>query len=333
MSNKIISLLDLVEKGGKAAEVGAIRVWQGQKVQKQADGSWKYVTGEKAGKELAFAKEADDLVEVGSLIPKPIKKVSHIVEKEFNTLANNYHKWWIANKKNEVQGKTSEQMLKMQELAKKQLETFNTAYGEPFNIKVFFDGIEKHGEKTEEYVKAVDKFKQEATEAADNPNKLDKSIVSVDQQGSAIETSSFAIDLSTIPARILQYFYNTMEGYKLGELPREIYLNPDHTLFLVSTDDGLYSGYVVRRTEESFEKIGKVEKQTIPTIIQFLLAKEYLSIEDFLGNEELPPSDELEPLGASLEETTINEVPQEPKLSESQFNLANNLINLLNKII
>ncbi len=114
--------------------------------------------------------------------------------------------------------------------------------------------------------------------------KMNKSMVSVDQQGTALETGNFAMEKQASDKYWLNKFYEAMTDFQFGDVPKEISLSNDYRIFLAKVDDGLYSGYIRKMDSTSLSDysengtINRVEKQTIPAIIQFLTAKEYISL-------------------------------------------------------
>lgn len=158
---------------------------------------------------------------------------------------------------------------------------------------------------------------------------LNKSVIAVDEQGSAIETANYAIDLDLADQTWLDKFTEVMTHFNYGDAPRTIELNDSYQIILVKVDDGLYSGIVKQKIDWDgssalMENVAKVEKQTIPTIIQFLKAKEYLK----------PIPKEIQQVMAKPEITTdvVNELPVTTTAVENR-SLMHKLLDLLDKLI
>jgi len=123
--------------------------------------------------------------------------------------------------------------------------------------------------------KAKDRWKCSKSEM------IEKSLIAVDEQGSAVETANYNIDAEATESQV-DLFYNTMQGYNYGDAPRTIELDSGYSIILSKVDDGLYSGFVRQTVDWDGdspleETVGKVEKQTIPAIISYLKAKEFIS--------------------------------------------------------
>lgn len=126
--------------------------------------------------------------------------------------------------------------------------------------------------------KAIDHKKDISnTIAAVNKKLMTKSVVMMGQQDAAeVDTGKFANEHGKNLDGWQEHIQNCMADYNYGDTPREISIDKG-TLFLTKVDDGMYSGYV-RLTHNQMEDNAKVriERMTIPSLSQFLLAKEYV---------------------------------------------------------
>lgn len=165
---------------------------------------------------------------------------------------------------------------------------------------------DKHSQAMQKDVDAEAALKRKKAEAR---SRMSKSDLAVDLQGSSIETSNYSLDSANAGDKWLEIFLLAMTGIEYGDMPRDIQLDLGHYISLVKTDDGIYSG-VVRATmnsegENLETNVFKLEKQTIPTIIQALKAKEYI----------LPSINVPEPV-AIMEEPALNVSIQSIETSE-----------------
>lgn len=107
---------------------------------------------------------------------------------------------------------------------------------------------------------------------------IEKSIVMMGQQDSAeVDTGKFAQEHeSPFVQDWIMRVQHLMMGYSFGDAPRSIGLD-NAELYLVKVDDGMYSGNI-KLFNEGMEDNAKVriERMTIPSMIQFLMAKEYI---------------------------------------------------------
>lgn len=162
-------------------------------------------------------------------------------------------------------------------------------------------------------------------------NNLDlyKSEIAMDDQGSAIETANYSKDVDEAETALIKEFQDLMSNFGYGDTPREKLLGHGYSIIMSKVDDGLYSGFIRQTTEEGLEEtVGKVEKQTIPTIIQYLKAKEYLKVvepEELSVELEVAPQEVAE-LNQALEPTPV------PVVSNGK-EIALKLIDLLDRLV
>ena len=138
---------------------------------------------------------------------------------------------------------------------------------------------------------------------------LKKSEVAMnDEHGNpSIETSDYSIDeAASKDSMWFTKFTEAMKDYAYGQEPVDIDLPNGHNMSLVKVDDGIYSGFVKKVDDDGLpETVLQVEKLPIPTIIQFLRAKEVITPEP-------------EPVEQSLEEPQAIEASMEEPMDGPQ---------------
>jgi len=104
---------------------------------------------------------------------------------------------------------------------------------------------------------------------------LKKSLVNIDQMGTEVETSDFAVELNSIEDdsnyKILK---EKLENFSYGDTPIEFRLRNDKTLYIGKVDEGVYTGHVKSSELEPFDGSYRIERMTLPTLVQYLKAKE-----------------------------------------------------------
>ena len=127
---------------------------------------------------------------------------------------------------------------------------------------------------------------QKAMKNIDLLETLRKNVVSTDDQGSATETGMYSNDLySNASNPLMDVIREALEGNEFSGDPVKIMIAPD-TIFTCTKDtDGVYSGTVNRNNEN----VLKIEKQTIPTLLQMLKIKELIPAE--VSEPEKPDDD------------------------------------------
>lgn len=111
--------------------------------------------------------------------------------------------------------------------------------------------------------------------------KIKKSVVMMGHNDAAeVDTGKFAQEHGKNLEGWHDHIQNCMNGYSYGDVPREISIDKG-MLYLTKVDDGMYSGYVktiLPLPDGQMEDNAKVriERMTIPSLCQFLLAKEYV---------------------------------------------------------
>ena len=118
---------------------------------------------------------------------------------------------------------------------------------------------------------------QKALQELDLYETLKKNVISTDDQGSATETGDYGNDLYHNAGHpLMDQIKDALEGHMYGVDPVEIMIGPDRKLVAVKTDEGVYSGHVKRIKDGEEENILKIEKQTLPTLLQMLKIKEII---------------------------------------------------------
>lgn len=140
-----------------------------------------------------------------------------------------------------------------------------------------------------------------------------KKAIAHGQPGPALNTSDYSIDeMASKNDKLCKELETLMEGYSFGDNPRELDL-ASHKLSLVKVDDGFYSGSVrvkEDQTGNSGDVVHRIEKMTIPSMVQTLKAKGYVHSEP-----ELSPVQNLE--AAKFEQ--IEEVAKEHFAAEASM--------------
>jgi hypothetical protein len=118
--------------------------------------------------------------------------------------------------------------------------------------------------------------------------KVKKSVTSMLPNDSLeVDTSKFAIESKLSQEHELtERLQRTMEDYSYGDEPRLVSLDKGD-LYLTKVDDGVYSGYIrlsqmvnnpdaeSMQLMEDNSKV-RIERMTIPTLVNFLIAKEFI---------------------------------------------------------
>lgn len=114
-----------------------------------------------------------------------------------------------------------------------------------------------------------------------------KSYMQLDQtEGtSQMHTTEFAQE-SEMAAPIISVIESAMQDYKAGDLPVAIPLD-EGTLHLVKIDDGIFSGFVKKFDRDGLEEtVANIDKMTIPSMVQFLKAKQLISNKPQVSQED-----------------------------------------------
>ena len=118
---------------------------------------------------------------------------------------------------------------------------------------------------------------QKAMKEVDLLETLRKNVVPTDDQGSATETGMYSNDLySNASNPLMGIIKDALEDHMFGTDPVKVMISPGTILTAVKVDDGVYSGHVTRENAGEVENVLKIEKQTLPTLLQFLKVKELI---------------------------------------------------------
>lgn len=161
----------------------------------------------------------------------------------------------------------------LEKIAKFHMRQFKTNFG-------MAERTHKRTAATE--VALADRKKEASAKARES--KIKKSVVMMGyNDGAEVDTAKFAVEHQIArDGKWLHIMNEAMLGFQYGDAPRSITIDKGE-LHLVKVDDGMYSGYVKlvsypEGTQGSMEDTAKVriERMTIPSMIQFLMAKEYI---------------------------------------------------------
>lgn len=328
-NNKIIDLTEVLNKA-KRAEIGEVR--NGRK--KVAEGEWVSVNqNEKmSGKEMTIQQHQSQAQEHFDAAMKYSEILNQLEQKVQDRLKID-RKYKTPQKAqqliNEVKTKVK--------FHKRQYEIHQGQGKQNWKQGAGKDPAKKY--QTQRSGQAQAKVDQKKNKEKMNKGYLEldnllKSVVSMDHQSTAIETANQAIELTRGPDKWLRYFYDQMKDFEYGDTPRELLLDNNYILSLVKVDDGQYSGYV-KKTDGDIDltdfsndgSVNRVEKMTIPAIVQFCIAKEYISPQELLEPEE--------ELSEALNAVIVEELPAKdiPNVVDGKITLAQELVSLLNKLI
>lgn len=330
------SLIENLEKGGKPADVGEVRNFGGKQFQKMGDGSWKPVVHPE--ERQLEAEQSKKVVSLTSKLKQKIEQKNEIsaTEKHLHDLKNQAV---VPNQ----QTRNGHPMFTQVDAA--------LAHGyEAVDFRevgnFFYDRAQKLAEKIQqlkdtkqEIDPALEKIKKEnirisramlsqANHIDDRQaktKKMAKSTVMMGHNDAAeISTADYAIERATaLETEWLERIQNIMSGYNYGETPRVVVMDQGD-LYLVKVEDGLYTGIFKKMTQvedgvlEDNAKV-RIERMTLPSLVQFCLAKEWISVPQIL---DVKPVEEL---------TTKLEAPMPPPPMPVESNL-DKLLRLVEKL-
>lgn len=333
--------MEELTKGGKPAMAGEIRTFGGKQFQKMGDGNWKpYVHPEE--KQLEAEKNKNKVV---SLTDKLKNKIAD--KKQVS--ASEQHLTDLTNQVVVPDQKTRSEKPMFTRVEEALSHGYEAAdFREVGNF--FYDRAQKMANNIEQLKNAKQQvdpnfekiktmnmkyskaFISQANHVDDRHAKtkaMTKSVVMMGHaDGAEIDTAKFAVEqqASKDQGYWLEYIHGVMDGYQFGDVPRVIPMALGD-LYLVKVDDGMYSGTFKRITHvedgilEDNAKV-RIERMTIPSLIQFCLAKGWM--------------ENVEPVQALLPEpmnvlTTKLEAPIEPV--DSTLDKKIRMIELLTKLI
>lgn len=336
--DKYEQLTNNLEKGGKPAQVGEVRNFSGKDYKKMADGVWKPVVHEEQ-KKLNEMEESKEKSPRQKLQEKLEDKTSvTMAEKHLNDLQNGS----ILENKQTRSGKpvftSVDSAIASGYTSADFREIGNLFYDRAQTLEEGMSRMEQSGQKVESTFKKIKdinlklgkQFIAQANHIDDRQAKtkasVAKSVTSMGHNDAAeINTASFATELqaSKNEGWWLEHIHNIMDGYQFGDVPRLITLSKGD-LYLVKVDDGLYSGLFKTVTPvengvlEDNAKV-RLERMTLPTLIQFCLAKQWM--EPYVA----PAPQPIEPI-QNL--TTALQAP-EPSVIDKKIQI----LELLNKLV
>lgn len=292
------SLTENLEKGGRPADIGEVRTFGGKQYQKMGNGDWKPVVHPEE-KQLE-AEQNKKVVSLTSKLKEKIAEKNEISapEKHLHDLKNQSV---VPNEKtrNEHPVFTNvEAALAHGYESQDFREVGNFFYDRAQKMAEQIQRLEHAKQKVEPALEKIKKenarigraFLSQANHIEDRQkkSKMAKSTVAMGHNDAAeINTADYAIDrANSIQSEWLGKVSSIMDGYIYGEEPRVVVMDQGD-LYLVKVDDGLYSG-LFKKISEDGQLIDnakvRIERMTLPSLIQFCMAKEWIS-----SFKELPP--------------------------------------------
>lgn len=176
--------------------------------------------------------------------------------------------------------------------------------------------------------------------------KMKKSVTSMGHgDGLEIDTAQYSVERDNCNKDWLERLFSGMAGYEYGDVPREFDLDKGK-LFLSKVDDGVYSGFfrMIQEVEdgqlEDNSKV-RIERQTLPTLVNFLTAKEWIlteALEEIVTPEPVN-EEQIQALNAKLSEIedgveTIIEstMPEAPQV-DTDLDKKIRMLELMNKLL
>lgn len=338
----INKLIESLEKGGKPAQVGETRVFGGKEYKKMASGDWIPVVHQEQ-KQLDAMDSKKEMTPKQSLEAKLSEKTSMSqAEKHLHDLKNQT----VIEGKETRTGKPMftnvDHALAHGYTPQDFREVGNFLYDRAQSLANNIERMKESGAKVEPALEKLkdynskigQQFIRQANRIDDRQAKtaaaVKKSTVMMGHaDGAEIETSSYSID-EKASDHWLEYFHNCMDGYNYGDTPRDLLLDAG-TLYLVKVEEGLYSGVFKSSTiveDGMLEDNAKVriERMTLPSLIQFCKAKEWIK-----------PMRDVSPLQDEVKVEQLNQAliapPIEPQPVESDMDKRIRMLELINKLI
>lgn len=336
------SLTEQLEKGGKPAQVGEMRNFGGRSFQKMANGEWKPVVHAEE-KQLEQEQNKNKVVSLTDKLKAKVAEKNEISESEkhLHDLKNQV----VVDGQETRSGKPMFTKLDaalahgydstdfreagsfFYERAQKMTENIAKLESTGQKVDPKFEEIKKLN------LKMAKQFLNQANHVDERKAKtaMHKSSIHIGHADAAeIETGSFANEHKhSMESDWLERMYALMDGYQFGEVPRVMPLDKGD-LYLVKVDDGIYSGIfktiknVDGGIQEDNAKV-RLERMTLPTMVQFCLAKEWI---ETYKQEKLEP-EQAERLLEVLEDPTIA-MPIEP--TEHPLDRKIKILELLEKL-
>lgn len=295
MDNNILSLIEKLEKGGKPAGIGEVRNFGGKDYQKMASGDWKLVVHPEE-KKLEQEQNKNKVISLTDKLKTKIAEKKEISqsEKHLHDIKNQAVVEGQETRSGKPMFTKIEAALAHGYEAADFREVGNFFYDRAQKMADNMAKLEETKQKVDpnfEKIKRVNlqysrAFLSQANRIDDrraNAEKMKKSTVMMGHADAAeINTADFAIDNNASEKHgwWLEHIHNVMNGYQYGDVPRMITMDRGD-LYLVKVEEGLYSGIfkqispVENGVLEENAKV-RIERMTIPSLIQFCLAKEWL---------------------------------------------------------
>lgn len=342
------SLTESLEKGGKPAQIGEVRNFGGKDYKKMGNGQWEPVVHPEE-KQLQ-AEQSKKVVSLTSKLKEKIEQKNEVShgEKALHDMKNQV----VLEGKETRSGKPMFSNVdaalahgyKVEDFREVANVFYDRAQAMANNIQKLSDGkqkIDPNFEKLKkENMKAFRSFLGQALriENREKKSKMAKSTVGmVHLDGAEINTADFAIE-SKLAGEWLDRLQMAMQGYDYGEVPRIIPMETGD-LNLVKVDEGMYSGVFRSYTQtpdgllEDNAKV-RIERMTLPSLVQFCLAKEWIRpMRDV--TPEIAPEPAIQSLTAKLEEPLVV-APGQTGYTESfteRLNARIRLADLLTKLL
>lgn len=298
--NKVLALIDSLEKGGKPAQIGEVRNFGGKDYRKMGNGEWAAVVHPEE-KQLADIDKKKEVSPKQALQNKlEAKTTISVPQKHLNDLKNGApvegqktrsEKPMFTNVDHALAaGYKPEDFREVgnffYDRSQKLIEGLNRLKQSGQKIDGALPQIQKMNERLgKQFISQAGRIEQRQTNARESvrAQKVKKSVVMMGHNDSAeIDTSKYATEhlASLDQGYWLEHIHNIMEGYQYGDIPRVITMTKGD-LYLVKVDDGMYSGIFKTITPvedgvlEDNAKV-RLERMTIPSLIQFCLAKGWM---------------------------------------------------------
>ena len=337
------SLIESLEKGGKPAEIGEVRNFGGKDFKKIANGEWAPVVHPE---EKQLKQEQDKkVVSLTSKLKQKIEDKNQIShgEKHLHDLKNQV----ILEGKETRSGKPMftklEAALSHGYEAQDFREVANVFYDRAQSMA---DNIAKLQAGKQQVDPNFEKIKKENMKIfrsflgqalrIESRQKVTKSVVALGHQDAAeINTADFSQEHKhSLESEWLERFTSIMDGYTYGEEPRMIMLSQGD-LYLVKVDHGIYSG-VFKKMTQTFDgdlldnaKV-RLERMTLPTLVQFCIAKEWISTFENFGETSVNQA-QIKDLTVKLSEPQPSVPPPSAMPSPVESNL-DKLLRLIEKL-
>lgn len=285
----ITSLINTLEKGGKRAQTGEIRLFGGKEYKKMGDGNWVPVV-HKEQQQLDAMEAKKEVSPKQKLENKLSEKtdISH-AQQSLENLRNGAIIEGVETRSGKPVFTNIEQALAHGCNANDMRELGNMHYDYAEKLSGTIERMVASGEKPEKALTDIATFhskigKMFIKQAAhiDDRN-VKKSVVMMGHADAAeINTADFAIEHQSASNEgyWLDHMHNVMADYQYGDEPRVIHLN-NGELYLVQVDDGMYSGTFKKITIVDDGQLidnakVRLERMTLPTLVQFCMAKGWL---------------------------------------------------------